>query len=110
MSTGLAGQPNIFSLDARQAGYGDFDVVIKGVSRASIEYLEEDEALYKIKYYVSLPGDYQIEIKYDLHHIPGNNSFPVSCMAVFFFFAKIDTIDLMLYRKAIVFQKVVSPS
>lgn len=72
LSTGLAGQPNIFSLDARQAGYGDFDVVIKGVSRASIEYLEEDEALYKIKYYVSLPGDYQIEIKYDLHHIPGS--------------------------------------
>lgn len=58
-------------MDARDAGFGDFDVVIKGVSRATIEYIEEEEALYKIKYHVSLPGLYLIEIKYDLKHIPG---------------------------------------
>ncbi|XP_066922379.1 filamin-A-like isoform X2 [Clytia hemisphaerica] len=70
--TGIASQPNSFKLDAREAGYGDFDVVIKGASRASIEYIEEEEALYKIKYFVELPGLYQIEIKYDLKHIPGS--------------------------------------
>ena len=48
--------------------------MIKGASRATIEYLEEEEALYKIKYFVALPGDYQIEIKYDQFHIPGKIS------------------------------------
>lgn len=74
MSTGVAGQQNSFKLDARNAGFGDFDVVIKGASRATIEYMEEEEALYKIKYHVALPGDYQIEIKYDLKHIPGKGN------------------------------------
>ena len=73
--SGIAGQLNSFKLDARDAGFGDFDVVIKGVSRATIEYIEEEEGLYKIKYHVSLPGLYLIEIKYDLKHIPGMKYF-----------------------------------
>ncbi|XP_047122697.1 filamin-A isoform X1 [Hydra vulgaris] len=72
LSTGLAGQSNIFTLDARQAGCGDFDVVINGESRASIEYIEEEEAFFKIKYQVVSPGDYIIEVKYAEKHIPGS--------------------------------------
>lgn len=72
LRTGIAGQQNSFKLDAREAGFGDFDVVIKGASRAAIEYIEEDEALYKIKYFVELPGMYQIEIKYDTTHVSGS--------------------------------------
>jgi len=72
LSTGLSNQQNIFTLDARHAGNGDFDVVIKGASRATIEYEEVSEALYKVKYHISLPGDYQIDVKYDNQHIPGS--------------------------------------
>ena len=61
-----------FLLDARRAGYGNFDVVIKGESRASIEYIEEEDSVYKIKYYVTEPGDYSVEVKYDSCHIPGS--------------------------------------
>lgn len=61
-------------MDARRAGVGDFDVVIKGASKATIEYIEEKESLYKVKYHVAQPGDYQIVIKYNNIHIPGKNA------------------------------------
>ena len=60
-------------MDARRAGVGDFDVVIKGASKATIEYIEEKETVYKVKYHVAQPGDYQIVVKYNNIHIPGKN-------------------------------------
>ena len=61
-------------MDARRAGVGDFDVVIKGASKATIEYIEEKESVYKVKYHVAQPGDYRIVIKYNNIHIPGKNA------------------------------------
>ena len=61
-------------MDGPRAGVGDFDVVIKGASKATIEYIEEKETVYKAKYHVAQPGHYQIVIKYDNIHIPGKNA------------------------------------
>lgn len=61
-------------MDARRAGVGDFDVVIKGASKATIEYIEEKESVYKVKYHVAQPGDYRIVIKYNNIHVPGKNA------------------------------------
>ena len=70
----MSGHSNKFTLDARRAGVGDFDVVIKGASKATIEYIEEKESVYKVKYHVAQPGDYRIVIKYNNIHIPGKNA------------------------------------
>lgn len=70
---GQTNQPSFFTLDARKAGYGDFDILIKGPSQADIVYHDQDDdTLYTVEYRVSLPGDYSIEIKYDNRHIPGS--------------------------------------
>ena len=74
LSSGFSGLSNKFTLDARRAGEGDFNVVIKGASKATIEYIEEKETVYKVKYHVAQPGDYQIVINCNNIHIPGKNS------------------------------------
>ena len=73
MVSGHTNQPCFFTLDARKAGYGDFDILIKGPSQADIIYHDQDDdTLYTVEFRVSLPGDYSIEIKYDNKHIPGS--------------------------------------
>ena len=76
VSSGFSGHSNKFTMAVRRAGEGDFDVVIKGASKATIEYIEEKETVYKVKYHVAQPGDYQIVINYNNIHIPGKNSAP----------------------------------
>ncbi|XP_065067170.1 filamin-A-like [Rhopilema esculentum] len=73
LESGHTSQPCFFTLDARKAGYGDFDILIKGPSQADILYHDQDDdTLYTVEYHVALPGDYFIEIKYDNRHIPGS--------------------------------------
>lgn len=73
LKAGNTNQPCFFTLDARKAGYGDFDILIKGPSQADIIYHDQDDdTLYTVEFRVSLPGDYSIEIKYDNKHIPGS--------------------------------------
>ena len=73
LASGHTNQPCFFTLDARKAGYGDFDILIKGPSQADIIYHDQDDdTLYTVEFRVSLPGDYSIEIRYDNKHIPGS--------------------------------------
>ena len=73
LESGHTNQPCFFTLDARKAGYGDFDILVKGPSQADIIYHDQDDdTLYTVEYRVALPGDYSIEIRYDNKHIPGS--------------------------------------
>eukprot|EP00794_Sanderia_malayensis_P006247 gene6247-6966_t len=73
LESGHTNQPCFFTLDARKAGYGDFDILVKGPSQADIVYHDQDDdTLYTVEFRVALPGDYSIEIKYDSKHIPGS--------------------------------------
>ena len=73
LASGHTNQPCFFTLDARKAGYGDFDILIKGPSQADIIYHDQDDdTLYTVEFRVALSGDYSIEIKYDNKHIPGS--------------------------------------
>ena len=72
LSHGVCNYSNTFELDARKAGYGDFDINIQGSSRALVDFTEEEDAHYIIVYKVATPGNYYIEIKFDKRNIPGN--------------------------------------
>ncbi|OON22312.1 Filamin/ABP280 repeat protein [Opisthorchis viverrini] len=74
--SGVANQPNHFTVDTRDAGYAGLSLSIEGPSKAEIDCQDNHDGTCSVMYLPTEPGMYIINVKYADVHVP-NSPFTV---------------------------------
>nr|XP_033781692.1 filamin-B isoform X2 [Geotrypetes seraphini] len=69
---GVANKPATFTIVTEDAGEGGLDLAIEGPSKAEINCIDNKDGTCSVTYLPTLPGDYNILVKYNDVHIPGS--------------------------------------
>ena len=64
LSHGVAGHPSEFTIVTRDAGAGGLSLAIEGPSKAEIECRDNKDGTCSVSYMPTMPGEYQIIIKF----------------------------------------------
>lgn len=67
-----ANQPAEFVILTREAGAGSLSVAVEGPSKTDIELEDNKDGSCNILYYPTLPGEYQVNVKFNDQHIPNS--------------------------------------
>jgi filamin len=67
-----ANQPAEFVILTREAGGGSLSVAVEGPAKTDIELEDNKDGSCNILYYPTLPGEYQVNIKFNDQHIPNS--------------------------------------
>ncbi|GAA48860.1 filamin-C [Clonorchis sinensis] len=76
LMSGVANQPNHFTVDTRDAGYAGLSLSIEGPSKAEIDCQDNHDGTCSVMYLPTEPGMYVINVKYADVHVP-NSPFTV---------------------------------
>ncbi|XP_048033232.1 filamin-B isoform X2 [Megalobrama amblycephala] len=71
LQKGLAGHPNVFSVNARSS-VDDLGITVEGASECQVTCKDNGEGLYNVEYTPSVPGEYKITITCGDKNIPGS--------------------------------------
>nr|XP_020655558.1 filamin-B isoform X3 [Pogona vitticeps] len=69
---GVANKPATFTIVTEDAGEGGLDLAIEGPSKAEISCIDNKDGTCTVTYLPTLPGNYNILVKYNDKHIPGS--------------------------------------
>ncbi|CAH2313059.1 filamin-B isoform X3 [Pelobates cultripes] len=69
---GVANKPATFTIVTEDAGEGGLDLAIEGPSKAEISCFDNKDGTCTVTYLPTLPGDYNILVKYNDTHIAGS--------------------------------------
>ncbi|KAM9327227.1 filamin-B [Gastrophryne carolinensis] len=69
---GVANKPATFTIVTEDAGEGGLDLAIEGPSKAEISCIDNKDGTCTVTYLPTLPGDYNILVKYNDTHIAGS--------------------------------------
>ncbi|XP_041417774.1 filamin-B-like [Xenopus laevis] len=69
---GVAKKPATFTIITEDAGEGGLDLAIEGPSKAEISCIDNKDGTCTVTYLPTLPGDYNILVKYNDIHIAGS--------------------------------------
>ncbi|XP_075250469.1 filamin-A-like isoform X3 [Convolutriloba macropyga] len=67
-----ANQPAEFMILTREAGAGSLSVAVEGPAKTDIELEDNKDGSCNILYYPTLPGEYQVNVKFNDLHIPNS--------------------------------------
>uniref|UniRef100_A0A3Q3JD12 Calponin-homology (CH) domain-containing protein n=1 Tax=Monopterus albus TaxID=43700 RepID=A0A3Q3JD12_MONAL len=69
---GITNKPNCFTVETRGAGTGGLGLTIEGASEAKISCKDNKDGSCSVEYVPFTPGDYDVNITYGGHPIPGS--------------------------------------
>uniref|UniRef100_H3BWV1 Filamin C n=1 Tax=Tetraodon nigroviridis TaxID=99883 RepID=H3BWV1_TETNG len=69
---GITNKPNCFTVETRGAGTGGLGLTIEGASEAKISCKDNKDGSCSVEYIPFTPGDYDVNITYGGHPIPGS--------------------------------------
>ncbi|KAM6320917.1 LOW QUALITY PROTEIN: filamin-C [Aegotheles albertisi] len=69
---GRVGVPAPFTIDTKGAGTGGLGLTVEGPSEATIECQDNGDGSCAVSYLPTAPGDYNINILFAGHHVPGS--------------------------------------
>lgn len=69
---GMEGRPAEFMVDALDAGSGALALSIDGPAKVKMNCVEQDDGTYKVIYNPTVPGVYEISIRFAGQHIPSS--------------------------------------
>uniref|UniRef100_A0A3Q3WU36 Calponin-homology (CH) domain-containing protein n=1 Tax=Mola mola TaxID=94237 RepID=A0A3Q3WU36_MOLML len=69
---GITNKPNCFTVETRGAGTGGLGLTIEGASEAKISCKDNKDGSCSVEYIPFTPGDYDVNINYGGHPIPGS--------------------------------------
>nr|XP_057930810.1 filamin-C-like [Doryrhamphus excisus] len=69
---GITNKPNCFTVETRGAGTGGLGLTIEGASEAQISCKDNKDGSCSVEYVPYTPGDYDVNINYGGHPIPGS--------------------------------------
>uniref|UniRef100_A0A7N6B0K3 Calponin-homology (CH) domain-containing protein n=1 Tax=Anabas testudineus TaxID=64144 RepID=A0A7N6B0K3_ANATE len=69
---GITNKPNCFTVETRGAGTGGLGLTIEGASEAKISCKDNKDGSCSVEYVPFTPGDYDVNINYGGHPIPGS--------------------------------------
>ncbi|KAI4879622.1 hypothetical protein NFI96_025042 [Prochilodus magdalenae] len=69
---GVANKPATFTIFTEDAGEGGLDLAIEGPSKAEISCVDNKDGTCTVTYLPTLPGDYNILVRYNDKHIAGS--------------------------------------
>lgn len=69
---GKTQQPNTFTVDTRDAGYGGLSLSIEGPSKAEIQCSDKPDGTLDISYKPTEPGNYILNLKFADNHVVGS--------------------------------------
>ncbi|KAJ0050245.1 hypothetical protein NL108_014312 [Boleophthalmus pectinirostris] len=72
LSYGVANKPANFTVYTEDASEGGLDLAIEGPSKAEISCVDNKDGTCSVSYLPTLPGDYNILVKYNEQHIAGS--------------------------------------
>ncbi|XP_056886681.1 filamin-B isoform X1 [Takifugu flavidus] len=72
LSYGIANKTAMFTVFTEDAYEGGLDLAIEGPSKAEINCVDNKDGTCSVSYLPTLPGDYNILVKYNEDHIPGS--------------------------------------
>ncbi|XP_061582652.1 filamin-B-like isoform X1 [Cololabis saira] len=72
LSYGVANKPATFTVYTEDASEGGLDLAIEGPSKADINCVDNKDGTCSVSYMPTLPGDYNILVKYNEEHIAGS--------------------------------------
>ncbi|KAK2861659.1 hypothetical protein Q5P01_001192 [Channa striata] len=72
LSYGVANKLATFTVFTEDASEGGLDLAIEGPSKAEISCVDNKDGTCSVSYLPTLPGDYNILVKYNDEHIPGS--------------------------------------
>nr|XP_046240882.1 filamin-B isoform X1 [Scatophagus argus] len=72
LSYGVANKMATFTVFTEDASEGGLDLAIEGPSKAEISCVDNKDGTCSVSYLPTLPGDYNILVKYNNDHIPGS--------------------------------------
>ena len=72
LSSGTAGQPAEFTVNALEAGSGALALSVDGPAKVKMNCTENADGTYQVTYHPVIAGDYTISIKFAGQHIPGS--------------------------------------
>ncbi|XP_077428421.1 filamin B a isoform X1 [Vanacampus margaritifer] len=72
LSCGVASKTAAFTVNTEDAAEGGLDLAIEGPSKAEISCVDNKDGTCSVTYLPTLPGDYNILVKYNNHHIAGS--------------------------------------
>ncbi|XP_067360675.1 filamin-B isoform X2 [Channa argus] len=72
LSYGIANKLASFTVFTDDASEGGLDLAIEGPSKAQISCVDNKDGTCSVSYLPTLPGDYNILVKYNNEHIPGS--------------------------------------
>ncbi|CAL8086608.1 unnamed protein product [Calicophoron daubneyi] len=70
--SGMANQPNQFTVDTREAGYAGLSLTVEGPSKAEIDCHDNRDGTCTVTYTPTEPGSYVINVKYADTHVPNS--------------------------------------
>ncbi|CAL8242354.1 unnamed protein product [Merluccius merluccius] len=72
LSHGTVNRPATFTIVTKDAGEGGLSLAVEGPSKAEISCKDNKDGTCTVSYLPSVPGDYNIIVKFDDKHIPGS--------------------------------------
>lgn len=72
LSYGVANKTATFTVFTEDASEGGLDLAIEGPSKAEISCVDNKDGTCSVSYLPTLPGDYNILVRYNEDHIPGS--------------------------------------
>ncbi|XP_019734990.1 filamin B a isoform X4 [Hippocampus comes] len=72
LSYGVANKTSAFTVNTEDAAEGGLDLAIEGPSKAEISCVDNKDGTCSVSYLPTLPGDYNILVKYNNKHISGS--------------------------------------
>ncbi|XP_054641647.1 filamin-B [Dunckerocampus dactyliophorus] len=72
LSYGIANKTAAFTVNTEDASEGGLDLAIEGPSKAEISCVDNKDGTCSVSYLPTLPGDYNILVKYNNKHIAGS--------------------------------------
>ena len=71
LERGICDEPNAFTIETRNAGTGGLGIAVEGPSEAEMNCTDNKDGTCTVEYVPVEEGDYDIAIKFDDEHIPG---------------------------------------
>ncbi|KAM6987094.1 filamin-C isoform 14-T14 [Aplochiton taeniatus] len=72
LSHGMVNRPATFTIVTKDAGEGGLSLAVEGPSKAEISCKDNKDGTCTVSYLPTVPGDYNIIVKFDDKHIPGS--------------------------------------
>ncbi|XP_073337082.1 filamin-C-like isoform X4 [Pagrus major] len=72
LSHGTVNRPATFTIVTKDAGEGGLSLAVEGPSKAEISCKDNKDGTCTVSYLPTVPGDYNIIVKFDDKHIPGS--------------------------------------